>query len=952
MNQKPKPEFQGRPFNFEETDGIIQELYDRTDSGDEGYNSIKELGGKTRQLEEETAKEADLQTERRRIDGLENAQVSGFITFRTEADMIAYPNPSTTEAYRVTNDPDPSKNGTYSWIGGTNYEMDAFVVANEIDPDNTSAGVSGRATYYFINKIRTLEDFLNEKQNSPSEYNYNSNTSLTDGNKITISKNGAQSKFQIDNNVQNGNKYIMLISLENAKSLNPECTRIRFFNFSQSLFSYHIPTDTRRIIPVVFTASASGVIQVIAASENDGLSLSNVSNGEPLVSFRSYFIGCIEWSQEKEDFWMEVSENYRGGVFEDKTVSRALVANRLEGEIDFPEHSFATIGPLADKVKLTTTDSIVQFNSFTNAITPVTNEVRNGKLVLIGGKDYTASFTRMYCGFDVQPSNYEFEDKSYIVVLKGKITANNVRDFRYDVSSGKQTIILQDLEDDVEVPFEAIVELKYSAGTNSNQRYSFTEFSRKDESNDTSLVNLEFDIFSLFEKIEGATLQDYLKFSDTKVVVPKFHSPELATEDYVNTQVGQSLNNVSKLSANDVNPLFDIEMLLSGGQSLNVGGGASSGINDFKNTPSFIGGTGLFNRPFTSQSDKDAFFGSEFVLLENNDINESYPPINASLTTVLSLLQAENNVDVTDFQYRLMPFAWGVSGSSITTMIKGTTAYNNMIEVVTKAKEFANKKGKTFGVRAMNWYHGEADRFETKQWYYDRLSQLFIDVNTDIKAITGQSESVEFFTYQTSPWLGRNIGGSGGHPHINIQEAQVQVANDFDNVHLAGAMYQFSYSDFYHPSDRAVVGLQTGVAIKRVVIDNEPWVDFKPLSHEVLNADGKFFIRIKFDVPVKPMVFDITGDTWSNPKGKQPNFGFEVLDGNGNEMQIEEPFIIKGDTVVLTTNINTQGATVRYAVNGHDGGGNLRDSQNITVRNKGVDYLINNFCVAFSEYSL
>ena len=955
MNQKPKPEFQGRPFNFEETDGIIQELYDRTDSGDDGYNSIKELGDKTRQLEEETAKEADLQTERQRIDGLENAQVSGFITFRTEADMIAYPNPSTTEAYRVTNDSDPSKNGTYSWIGGTNYEMDAFVVENEIVESNNFAPVSGFSVNKFIAENKINENFTSDKQTNIYEWILNGASIVEDY--IVIPKTGAQSKIQVENPTVVGNKYIALINIDDFEVLHQDVKGFRFFNFSQNLGGFNLENETRKIIPIVFTSSVNGVFQFILSGNNNSTTFSNLPENTPLFRFKSNFIGCIPWSQEKEDYWNRISKLYNGLDFENKTVSNSLISKTADisefaENFKYRDNSFDTVDSIADKVNSKQTESIVEFNSFANALPPTINEVQNNTLIVSGTKGYSATFSRVFAGFDIQPINYATEDKSYVVVLKGTINANNCRDFRYDISSGVDTIILQDLPNDIDVPFEAIVEINYSAGSTSNRRYSHTEFTRTDENNDQVRVRLEFEIFSLFEKVEGYVLQDYLDASNGGFLAPKRLPIGTATESYVDAQITQNLNNVSKLSSNDVNPIYDIEMLLSGGQSLNVGGGASSGINDFKNTPSFVGGTGFFGNPFSTQAEKDAFFGNDFVLLEENSSNEFYPPINASLTTILSLLEKENNVDVTSFQYRIMPFAWGVSGSSITTMAKGATAYNNMILAVTKAKEFANNSGETFGVRSMNWYHGEADRFQTKQWYYDRLSQLFIDVNTDVKAITGQTVDIEFFTYQTSPWLGRNIGGASGHPHINIQEAQVQVANDFDNVHLAGAMYQFSYSDFYHPSDRAVVGLQTGVAIKRVVIDNEPWVDFKPLSSEVLNANGKFFTRIKFDVPVKPMVFDVSGDTWSNPRGKQPNFGFEVLDSNGNEMQIEEPFIIKGDTVVLTTNINPSGLTVRYAVNGHDGGGNLRDSQNITVRNKGVDYLINNFCVAFSEYSL
>ena len=70
----------------------------------------------------------------------------------------------------------------------------------------------------------------------------------------------------------------------------------------------------------------------------------------------------------------------------------------------------------------------------------------------------------------------------------------------------------------------------------------------------------------------------------------------------------------------------------------------------------------------------------------------------------------------------------------------------------------------------------------------------------------------------------------------------------------------------------------------------------------------------------------------------------------GVEKQIAEPFIFEDDIVVLTSADNPYGMRITYAVNGHEGGGNLCDSQNIIVSNKGIDYIIDNFAVSFSEY--
>jgi len=37
-------------------------------------------------------------------------------------------------------------------------------------------------------------------------------------------------------------------------------------------------------------------------------------------------------------------------------------------------------------------------------------------------------------------------------------------------------------------------------------------------------------------------------------------------------------------------------------------------------------------------------------------------------------------------------------------------------------------------------------------------------------------------------------------------------------------------------------------------------------------------------------------------------------------------------------------------LNGHYGGGNLCDSQNITIKIKNINYVIDNFCPAFKDY--
>jgi hypothetical protein len=383
---------------------------------------------------------------------------------------------------------------------------------------------------------------------------------------------------------------------------------------------------------------------------------------------------------------------------------------------------------------------------------------------------------------------------------------------------------------------------------------------------------------------------------------------------------------------------YNIEGILTYGQSLAVGQGASNSDSDFKNTLSFNGGNSV-----TSAIDL-----SSFIKIEEAS-NITYAPVMASILVALNLIEKENNLDIEEYGYQYLSLTGGVRGGSVATMNKGTEAYQNVIDAITNAKTLANQQGETFAWRVINWVQGESNSSNTKQAYYNQVEQLFNDFNKDIKEITGQAEDIIFIIHQTSPWLGRILSGTEPFPHINVQEAQLQLAQDKSNVFIDGGSYQFTYSDNFHPTDRAVIGLKQGVVLKRVLNDGIKWKTFQPISHNVISDGNKYYIHLKFDLPVKPMRFDITGDIWHNPNGKQPNFGFEVL-YNGIEKQIEEPYITLGDTVVLTTETNPTGMTIRYAVNGHQGGGNLCDTQNIIIENKGINYVIDNFAVGFSEY--
>lgn len=91
----------------------------------------------------------------------------GIVVFATHAELDAYTPLATEEkgSFKVTNDPDSSLNGYYSWVSDTTYTKDADLVVNAIDANNTSDAVSGSAVadYSAFNYVDSIDIRVDQK---------------------------------------------------------------------------------------------------------------------------------------------------------------------------------------------------------------------------------------------------------------------------------------------------------------------------------------------------------------------------------------------------------------------------------------------------------------------------------------------------------------------------------------------------------------------------------------------------------------------------------------------------------------------------------------------------------------------------------------------------------------------------------------------------------------------
>jgi hypothetical protein len=266
-------------------------------------------------------------------------------------------------------------------------------------------------------------------------------------------------------------------------------------------------------------------------------------------------------------------------------------------------------------------------------------------------------------------------------------------------------------------------------------------------------------------------------------------------------------------------------------------------------------------------------------------------------------------------------------GAAYSTIKKGTSIYNANIDYATRYYAMRTMMG-GFTPRVMGVFvaHGEQDANlgKTLAEYQASLEEWQTDYDLDLKAITGQSETVKMFVSQMSSF--HNYGGVTGPALAQLAAA---LANP-TKIYLTGPKYQRTYADTAHltaASYRADAAL-TAKVMHQVLVLGQPWLPLYPTA-AVRTAN---VIDVTFHVPVGPLVFDTTAVL------AKTNMGFEYTD-DSSPPAISSVAILSATQVRITLASTPVGANpkVRYALSGTNGAnpgaqvsgsarGNLRDS--------------------------
>lgn len=287
-------------------------------------------------------------------------------------------------------------------------------------------------------------------------------------------------------------------------------------------------------------------------------------------------------------------------------------------------------------------------------------------------------------------------------------------------------------------------------------------------------------------------------------------------------------------------------------------------------------------------------------------------------------------------------FADGRGGTAISNLIKGSYPYDALIQDIKSSYEEAKKKGMEFFVPAVCWMQGESDMFDyTRVDYANILKRFSIDINRDIKKITGQKRDVKIVGYQSCCLTKCYKFNPTDYDcyEISIPQAQMQLIRE-DSLFVSGTPVYFMdfVNDRLHLDGKSqtVVGRYNAAA----VLDIVRWGDSNRGLYPVkVKSEGKAAI-IEFNNSDGKLAFDTIN------VNKVKNYGFSVITPNNRD--IAQRVGIVNDNIVIECSDNTKGCKVRYGANGekNKSGRRLGARGNLLRRNSSM---MPEWCYMFDE---
>ena len=287
--------------------------------------------------------------------------------------------------------------------------------------------------------------------------------------------------------------------------------------------------------------------------------------------------------------------------------------------------------------------------------------------------------------------------------------------------------------------------------------------------------------------------------------------------------------------------------------------------------------------------------------------------------------------------------AWG--GRNYNSLKKGGASgvYEKVIAQAQAVK--ASRTGAIY--KTISVIHGEQDGLDNNTNYAANLNEWKTNFNTDLKAVTGQTENILLLLCQVGSSSGYNKIGGITSTDFPSQLEQLKAHKTYADIYLVCPKYQLAYFDHSHITNNAqrILGEYYAKAFKRIV-EIGSWEPLRPVS---VTGSGNQVV-ISFVGRVGNLVFDTTAVQASL------NQGFAYNDEAGRAITGVQ--IVTNQVVITLSGTIGANPVVAYAYNNGAGGsanqiaglgarGNLRDSDNAVSSFNGAP--LYNWCVIFKE---
>jgi hypothetical protein len=267
----------------------------------------------------------------------------------------------------------------------------------------------------------------------------------------------------------------------------------------------------------------------------------------------------------------------------------------------------------------------------------------------------------------------------------------------------------------------------------------------------------------------------------------------------------------------------------------------------------------------------------------------------------------------------------GQGGQPITTFIKGGSKYDSLLTAIKNAAFPYLAIGKTVRVPAFCYVQGEAE-ISTTTDYKGLLTQLQVDLNADIKVITGQSQDVHCCLYNLSYVNSTNATTKNtfAFSEFRVAKAQYELIRDNSKFIISTPTYGINHNltDAIHFSNvgQRQLGVYQGDAISKLlngVVKKGTYISAFPISTNTIN--------LTIAVPKLPLVID------NVIVPARANQGFSVINSSDVDIISSVTVNTAAGTIAIVCSSSPVGAKLRYGNGGTVNvyGGNIRDSSGI-----------------------